>query len=453
MKKRPIIRILIILIGLAGGLLVAIFLWKPVQRMRFTYTSEVFGNPLMGYAPCAWYKSPSPDVQLLYTDITWRELEPEEGVYDWDAIAEENQLDRWRAEGKHLVLRFVCDRPDDEAHMDIPDWLYEKIGGAGTAYDMDYGKGFAPDYNNPQMIQYHRRAVEAMGEYLGQDGFVAYVELGSLGHWGEWHVNYSQGIPLLPQEAIREQYITPWIEAFPNSRILMRRPFTPAREYGFGLYNDMAGHLQETERWLQWTREGGDFSSAGEKNVLVPMPDFWKQAPSGGEFTSSLTMEELLHTQLERTLGLLEASHTTFLGPKIADSDYPEGYAAALGKMGYRLWISQGKLQRLGGKGQLTLVWENSGVAPFYQDWPVYLYLKHPDSGEITQVPVALKLSELLPGESITQKVALPWAARDMEISVGIVDPMTGKAAVRLAMDTPPQTEAYGITNRLLPAK
>ena len=47
------------------------------------------------------------------------------------------------------------------------------------------------------------KAVEALGEHLGKDGLISYIELGSLGHWGEWHVNYSAGIQRLPNEAVR----------------------------------------------------------------------------------------------------------------------------------------------------------------------------------------------------------------------------------------------------------
>ena len=86
-------------------------------------TEEIFGNPLMGYAPCAWEETIGEDISLLYMDITWAELEPEEGKYDWEKIERENQTDRWREEGKHLVLRFVCDIPGEEKHMDIPQWL------------------------------------------------------------------------------------------------------------------------------------------------------------------------------------------------------------------------------------------------------------------------------------------------------------------------------------------
>ena len=38
---------------------------------------------------------------------------------------------------------------------------------------------------------------------------------------------------------------------------------------------------------------------AEEKDALGSLPDFWKTAPSGGEFTSSVSMEQMLVTDLE----------------------------------------------------------------------------------------------------------------------------------------------------------
>ena len=107
------------------------------------------------------------DVTLLYMDITWAELEPVEGQFAWDAIDAENQVARWQAEGKHMVLRFVCDIPGNSRHMDIPEWLYEKTGHAGKWYDTAFGKGFAPDYSNEQFLAAHKKAVKAFGEHYG----------------------------------------------------------------------------------------------------------------------------------------------------------------------------------------------------------------------------------------------------------------------------------------------
>ena len=408
---------------------------------QYKESQAAFGNPLMGYVPSAWYNEVSEDISLLYMDITWAELEPEEGVYNWASIDEENQISRWRKEGKHLVLRFVCDIPSDEEHMDIPEWLYEKSGEAGRWYDGEDGKGFAPDYNNPTIISCHEQAVKALGEHFGQDGLISYVELGSLGHWGEWHVNYSEGIQRIPREAVREKYILPWTEAFPDARILMRRPFASAEKYGFGLYNDMTGQPEATQSWFDWINNGGKYDQTGEKNVIVPMKDFWKTAPSGGEFTSSLSMEEMLDTNLSGTVEMIREAHTTFLGPKIPDENYVDGYKEVLKNMGYRLWISMAELKNTAKGSRLKLTWENSGVAPMYKEWPVYVYIEDESGKLVEKSRISIKISSLLPGEKEVTLTALETERlnslleKGYRLSVGIEDPMTEFPCVRFAME------------------
>lgn len=412
---------------------------KTVKEYKESQTT--FGNPLMGYARNAWYNDVSEDISLLYVDITWAELEPEEGVYAWEAIEEKNQFARWKKEGKHLVLRFVCDIPGNTEHMDIPEWLYEKSGKAGKWYDGEYGKGFAPDYENSTIISWHEQAVKAFGARFGQDGLISYIELGSLGHWGEWHVNYGEGIQRIPGEEIREKYILPWIEAFPDAMILMRRPFAAAKKYGFGLYNDMTGHPQGTQSWFDWINNGGDYDQTGEKNAIVSMRDFWKTAPSGGEFTSSLSMEEMMDTNLSETVELIREAHTTFLGPKIPDEDYADEYKEVLKNMGYRLWISKAEIKSTRNSSHLELTWENSGVAPLYKDWPVYVYIED-DTGKLVEKrKILMEISSVLPGEKKVTSIMLETdrlnslLEKGYRLAVGIEDPMTETPSVRFAME------------------
>ena len=67
---------------------------------------------------------------------------------------------------------------------------------------------------------------------------------------------------------------------------------------------------------MGWINNGGEYDQTGEKNVIVSMKDFWKTAPSGGEFTSSLSMEEMLDTNLSGTVEMIREAHTTFSGTK-----------------------------------------------------------------------------------------------------------------------------------------
>lgn len=429
-------------IVLTALLAAGIWIFSQKNTKEYEPSDEAFGNPLMGYAPCAWNAEVREDVSLLYMDITWAELEPEEGQYNWEGIEKENQLERWREEGKHIVLRFVCDVPGSETHMDIPEWLYEKTNHAGTWYDVSFGKGFAPDYSNEIFISCHQKAVEAMGEHLGQDGLISYIELGSLGHWGEWHVNYSVGIQPLPLEDIREQYVAPWTTAFPNAMLLMRRPFSHAAKYGTGLYNDMTGEPSETAAWLREIENGGNLSQTDEKNAFSPMTDFWKTAPVGGEFTSSLSMEEMLTASLSQTVELIQESHTTFLGPNAANAKYLEGYETVLKNMGYRLWILKATLSRSLRGTKLSLTWENDGSAPFYRDWPVWVYVTDEEGNTIEKKQVELSLSSILPRETIETDTLLDTrklfelAGENYHISIGVEDPMIGKTGLRFAMQS-----------------
>ena len=427
------------------------------KTRTYAATDEYLHNPMMGFAPNADYIEAVGDNTLVYVEITWRKLEPEEGKFDFSAIEEENNLDRWRKEGKKAVIRFVCDVPSDEEHMDIPDWLYDKTGD-GTFYDTAYGKGYSPDYGNEQLIAYHRKAIEALGQQYGGDHFVCFVELGSVGHWGEWHVKYDEGIQRLPSEDVLEQYVTPYVDAFPNASLLMRRPFSYVDAYGMGVYNDMTGEKEDTEEWLDWIKYGGSYRGPESPMKYTPVPDIWNHAPVGGEFTSGITMEEMLVTAQKRTLKLLEQSHMTFIGPKCPiacdeEKEYPKE-TAAIGKMlGYRYRVSESTISRTKKTGQvkISITMENDGVAPMYQEWPVCIYQMDADGKVRKRIETDISLPELYGGKSVTTQITVDDAgqtAKDGDapvFAVGIEDPDTGKPAVKLDMDCKNQDMYYDL--------
>lgn len=411
-----------------------------------TYAAEdsAFPNAQIGYAPMT-DNPEAGEATLRYLELRWREVEPEEGVYAWEAIERKYGLAALREQGIHLVLRFVCDVPGKESHLDIPDWLYAQTGD-GSWYDTEYGKGYSPDYANETFRAAHRRVLGALAAFFGTDGFVSYVELGSLGHWGEWHIKSGEGLVPMPDETVRDEYAAAYLAAFPTAKLLMRRPFRFAAEQHLGLYNDMTGHEKDTEEWLGWIENGGWYGS--EPHALVSMPAFWQDAPVGGEFTSSLSMRDLLERDLPRTLRLLEASHMSFLGPKTAQAAYAKGYDAVLRRLGYRLRVTELKLTPCADGVSAALTVANEGAAPFYWDWTVNLYGEDAAGNTLYTVPLPLSLPELMPGESQTVSVVLEGAEirqlcggrkkslfrSQTHLTIGIVDPMTGRDAVRFAM-------------------
>ena len=209
--------------------------FRPRSKKTYSYGRDdsFILNPYIGYAPEADSEL-CDNTSLVYLNLLWSELEPEEGVYEWDEIEDEYDLLRHRKEGRNLVLRFVCDLPSGTEHMDIPQWLYDKTGD-GKFYDIGYGRGYCPDYENETFINEHQKVIAEIGRYFSEDDFLAYVELGSLGHWGEWHTYYPAGIPQMPRTAVRMKYVEHYIEAFPYARLLMRRPFSELPDVSKGM--------------------------------------------------------------------------------------------------------------------------------------------------------------------------------------------------------------------------
>lgn len=395
----------------------------------------------MGWAPWADLKGSDQPYTLVYADLTWRDFEPHEGEFDFAAFEKKQQLVRWRQKGKRVVFRFVADAPGDISHMDIPDWLFGKINGDGEFYNNKYGKGFSPNYSNPIFIKYHHLAIKALGDRYGKDGFFAFIELGSLGHWGEWHEHPE--LRQLPPENIRDLYVYDYLNAFTSTQFLMRRPFTITRELGLGLYNDMTGSVVETNTWLDWIRNGGNYLPT-EKNTLVPMPDGWEKAPIGGEQAPNMSDEQVYGTNLETTLRLLKESHTTFVGPGGPDeveSNGPlqSGVDQVLSTMGYRLYIDNVEMPRsvkFGNEIQIKFIFSNDGIAPFYYEWPTKVYLFDDSGKTISTYPLQMDLRKILPGRVYEMPFTLPvknLAKGKYMIGLAIIDPLTEQPGVKLA--------------------
>ena len=425
---------------------------RPVT-VSFAYTPSDKRRPLAGFAGQAAYRDEAADKSLVYIDVLWKEIEPAEGVYDFSAFAEENHLAEWREDGRHAVLRFECDKPGEELHMDIPQWLYDKTGD-GTFYSADDShKGYSPDYDNPVFIEAHRKVIAALADYFSDDNFIAFVELGSLGHWGEWHVYYGKTDgATMPFEETRNVYVEHYHSAFEGVHLLMRRPFRIAAQKGLGLFDDTAGKPHETRTFLQWIEKGGDYSPTEEKNALVPMPDFWKNAPVGGEFNSDISFSQMLGVDLAQTMSLLELCHTTFLGPHYPTANSEkngQGYETAIEKvedlLGYHLRIRQAEAMQVGDEVVFTLRWCNEGIAPFYYDWPVELYFYNGAGELVATEPLDLALTDVVPGEAdayaearVSKKICT-----DVSVYVGIKDPMTDECTVPICIDAAERDGQY----------
>lgn len=388
--------------------------WRESRMTIYTpqQSDAVLLSPGMGYAP--WANADETEellTTLVYVELRWADWEPEEGVYNISFVNEEFNLETYRAQNRQVVFRFVCDEPTEEEHIDIPEWLYLRTGD-GQHYDTDYGMGYSPNYGNDLFIDAHARAISALGAAFGGDDFFQYIELGSLGHWGEYHVNLEQGLNPLPYYDTRVRYITPYLTAFPDAFFMTRYPLLETTKYGFGLYNDMTGDAAETNYWLS-QMTGGIWEQTGlpEQGYCV---DAWKTAPVAGEFGSTYDDAYFLRDNLSVTLELLQKSHQSIIGPKIivdeTDEDFSAASAQILTTIGYRFTVPQLQVDTSADtEVVITADLTNRGCAPVYENHTVKLMLYSEDEECLWKYAADdVVLTQLLPGETVQIKACIP---------------------------------------------
>lgn len=210
-----------------------------------------------------------------------------------------------------------------------------------------------------------------------------------------------------------------------------------------GIYNDMIGLAEDTEIWLDWINNGGEYDATGEQGALVAMPDAWQTAPIGGEFTSAIPMERLLVDDIQVTQDLIERSHMSFIGPQCPEGEelqYTHGIEEVKTLLGYRLRVEKVVLTKspLYKDLNVSLSWINEGIAPFYKNWEVNLYLFDSDGNEVLKIPIDIALNTILDKhEAVVSETYMPISTLEegvYDIGIAIIDPLTNEPGVSLAM-------------------
>jgi hypothetical protein len=433
------------------------------EQTTFTpppYNAPLPLNPFKGWV--AWGKSPyyekySQPCSMLYARVFWAQVEPKKNQFNWRDFEREWNFDK-AVGNKKIILRVVLDNPGEHLpglNKDIPEWLYKEIQGSGTFYntealgDASFGDGFSPDYTNPVLIREHQRFIAALGSRYNSDPRIAFIQIGSLGHWGEWHT-WPEETGEFPPYEIAERYATHYTKAFPDKLLLFRRPLQyHAGKPLLGLYNDVIGdgNPWATPGWLTMIAKG--YTSEWDGTSHPPLTSrWWQKAPSGGELASH--DEGVLHwlqgDNFKTTLQQIKDSHTSWVGPSspgkmLSSREYQAPIDELVKIMGYRFvitgvtynsWIKAGATLRI------TLHIDNQGVAPFYYNWPLEISLSQDEQPAVFYHMRKIDIRRWLPGKhEVKTPVIIP---PDLEsgsyfIWIAILDPNTNKPAVDFAID------------------
>lgn len=443
-RKSELIQYVLIVV-LAFAIVGILFYMIPYRyKMNTVETYDVdynvVDNPLMGLAPSAEDIEQCENNRLVYIELRWSEWEPQKGVYNIAALESRCNIEKWKAENKHAVLRFICDKPGETDHIDIPKWLYN-LTADGEKYNNEYGKGYSPNYTNETFMKYHENAIKALAEYCNSDSFVAFVQLGSIGHWGEWHATGNNGKNIMPDGSVCIEYANQYANYFKNVVFLTRRNYDFAVENNMGFYNDMTGDENDTAEWLQWISDGGIQKTLGDDLIIKSTSMLGRKSPIGGEFTSAVAREQLLGENYGDVLSLVSSTNMTFIGPNTLNLEGKDNAVAKkslLKRMGYRIYISRLETQYDFGENLINvkLNWKNDGNAGFFFDWPVTVNIYNSEKQLIYWQGLELDLRDLNDQEEIITDLVIPYNDEIREeYYIGIViNDKEKKDYIRLAM-------------------
>ena len=382
-------------------------------------------NPLKGWCPYPSAGTIHQPYSMVFQYISWRELEPAEGDYRFEEW--EKSWDSKASKDKHIIFRVYVDYPSKPSGL--PDWL-RKAGVKETPYE-EHGGGKSPNYDDPRMIAGMERLIAALGKRYNDNPRIAFIHIGLLGFWGEWHTYPRTKLYASPETERR--IIDAYRKAFPAKSLMVRYSRGHAGEQNWiGFHDDM--FPEDTDNGKDWSFLAGLRTTKRTEN--------WKVAVVGGEMVPGKA-DRWLGDGFETTLTMLERSHFTWVGPycpalaKSQALQFRQRSEQMIRKMGYEFQITEvthPATVKAKQSVRLSLKGRNNGVAPFYYPWSVEWALLDSSGKVVSKQKTEWDLRKWQPGE-FAERSDLTFDAPPgtYRLCLGIRDPWKDKPAIGFA--------------------
>jgi hypothetical protein len=393
-----------------------------VQTLDLPPAPGPLDNPLKGWAAYAdgWenYRLPA---SMAYFYVPWKDLEPERGRYDFDAL--ERRWNHPHARGKHVIFRLYLDYPGKPPG--VPDWI--PASGVQMRRYTDHDGGLSPNYQDPKLLAPLLELIAALGKRYDRNPRVAFVAIGTLGFWGEWHTWPRN--ELFPDAAVQRQVVQAYRKAFPNKLLVARYPRGETARADVGYHDDY---------FPEHTLEGSPDPSRSMPLLKASrLTEGWRTHPRGAEMVPRQG-RTYMGERWDLTRRAVEEYRLSWMGPggPILEDLEPEMLRRAewmVRRMGYEFRWNR---LSLGQDGAIELEGENQGVAPFYYRWPVRLAWLDARRNVVGEQPVDVDIRTWVPGPiRLVAKASRPAAAR--YLALGIIDPWRDRPAIGFANPLP----------------
>jgi uncharacterized protein DUF4832/glycosyl hydrolase family 42 (putative beta-galactosidase) len=394
-----------------------------------------------------------PQTSIAYWRVYWKYLEPEKGKYRWDLI--DQALDAAEARGQTLMLRVApygavpndtssgsANNNDGPGYNDVPGWYREMVGKNGEWKYNNPVNRWIVDAEDPRYSRYFGGLIKEMAKrYDGHHALEA-VDLSIVGAWGE-----GGGSALLTEKS-RQALVKAYTDNFKKTPLIALLTDEKTNKYAntqgnIGWRVDCIGDLGF---WAKdqngWTHM---YDYYPESIIRFGVKDNWKKAPVNleicGTFYEWKNNQGYKEKQVKYIFDQTLKWHISSFNAK--SSPVPPEWEPLvndwLKKMGYRFVLrkfSCPQVTKRNSKLPFETWWENKGVTPCYKQFKLALRLKNDKDSVIFLTGANIR--EWLPGDNIyDNSVFIPknFVAGAYDVQIAIVDPLTHKPRVQLAIE------------------
>jgi hypothetical protein len=427
-----------------------------LQTTILDYARAPADNPLKGLnanetSGSGWDRYP---FSLMYVGLPLNETMSGPTNFDWSKL--ESVIAIATNHHAQVIPRFFIDYPG-WTNTAIP-W-YLLTNGLQTWSYSEYGntRSLFPNYEDPNLHRALTNFIAAYGARYDGDPRIAFVQVGTVGMWGEWHYGNVQMLSHWASLASQRVVMDAYTNAFRMTKLQMRYAAGPNNDaggvatarndnYPFGYYDDSFCRTTFTTnpaayRWYMLPQ----MAVAGVTNK-------WRTHPYGGEQGSGLfdcifsntpcniTDFEPSQDPNQSWSNCVYFSHATYMQvlgvnyPQHAADEFHTNALAAAQRLGYELWVQSLSTWTSASDLNCSVTITNTGVAPFYYNWQIELQALTNGTVAQTWTP-AWALTSVIPGDgAVTYTHTLTNApARPFTLLMRAVNPMSHGKVLRFA--------------------
>lgn len=398
------------------------------------------------------YHGETPEASIAYYRWYWNDLEPTEDEYPFDLI--DDFIDEAQNRGQKIAFRFMAaGATEADSGIKVPQWLLD-LGINGVYYPAPDYESFIPDFTDPVFMNHaHDLMLDFGAKYNGHPA-IDHIDVGWIGHWGEWHFTESEGYgSSMPDYTTKKQYLDWMMEAFPDTMLIAQVNDTDMLKYGtengMGWRADCFGDMKDG-----WNHMDNMYP---EHTQTAGAQDVWMNAPVAFETCGWVEHWLILGYDVDEIIDRgLNDFHMSVLNIKsrpIPD-EWEDEFEYFQKKMGYRLVLKRLVHMKYASPGETISFhskWENKGVAPPYLDYPVIYRMRDASDETVSEWESDANIMEWLPGEyEIDDSFQIPDTIDYGEYSIDVSIPATDDvipAYIKLAIEGLREDGWYSISS------